>query len=57
VLGEQLASAESVDSALTRYQELWQPVITEKQQGRPARGGMVSAIVLAVAYGKVLQRE
>jgi hypothetical protein len=32
VLGEQLASAESIDSALTRYQELWQPVITEKQQ-------------------------
>ncbi|MGH3906571.1 MAG: FAD-dependent monooxygenase [Pseudonocardiaceae bacterium] len=32
VLGEQLASANSIDSALTRYQELWQPVITEKQQ-------------------------
>ncbi|HWM05934.1 MAG TPA: FAD-dependent monooxygenase [Actinophytocola sp.] len=32
VLGEQLVSAESIDSALTRYQELWQPVITEKQQ-------------------------
>jgi 2-polyprenyl-6-methoxyphenol hydroxylase-like FAD-dependent oxidoreductase len=29
---EQLVSAESIDSALTRYQELWQPVITEKQQ-------------------------
>ncbi len=32
VLGEQLASADSVDAALARYQQLWQPVITEKQQ-------------------------
>ena len=38
VLGEQLASAESIDSALTRYQELRQPVITEKQQA--ARRGV-----------------
>lgn len=32
VLGEQLASADSVDAALARYQQLWQPVIAEKQQ-------------------------
>lgn len=32
VLGEQLASANSVDAALAHYQQLWQPVITEKQQ-------------------------
>ncbi|MQA88146.1 MAG: FAD-dependent oxidoreductase [Streptosporangiales bacterium] len=32
VLGEQLASADSVDSALARYQKVWQPVVTEKQQ-------------------------
>jgi 2-polyprenyl-6-methoxyphenol hydroxylase-like FAD-dependent oxidoreductase len=32
VLGEQLASSDSVDAALARYQHLWQPVITEKQQ-------------------------
>ena len=32
VLGEQLASANSVDAALAQYQQLWQPVITNKQQ-------------------------
>ena len=32
VLGDQLASANSVDAALAHYQQLWQPVITEKQQ-------------------------
>jgi 2-polyprenyl-6-methoxyphenol hydroxylase-like FAD-dependent oxidoreductase len=32
VLGEQLAKAESVGSALARYQHLWQPVTIEKQQ-------------------------
>lgn len=32
VLGEQLMQADSVDAALRRYAELWQPVITEKQQ-------------------------
>ncbi|HEX8761972.1 MAG TPA: FAD-dependent monooxygenase [Pseudonocardiaceae bacterium] len=32
VLGEQLASSDSVDAALARYQHLWQPVTTEKQQ-------------------------
>ncbi|MGH3917978.1 MAG: FAD-dependent monooxygenase [Pseudonocardiaceae bacterium] len=31
VLGERLASADSIEAALARYQELWQPVITEKQ--------------------------
>ncbi|MGH3834648.1 MAG: FAD-dependent monooxygenase [Pseudonocardiaceae bacterium] len=32
VLGEQLATTDSIDAALARYQELWQPVITDKQQ-------------------------
>ncbi|MGH3926673.1 MAG: FAD-dependent monooxygenase, partial [Pseudonocardiaceae bacterium] len=32
VLAEQLASADSVDQALARYQEQWQPVVTAKQQ-------------------------
>ncbi|MDQ4031444.1 MAG: hypothetical protein M3332_03940 [Actinomycetota bacterium] len=32
LLGEQLASADSIDAALAHYQQLWQPVITEKQQ-------------------------
>lgn len=32
ILGEQLASADSVDAALASYQQLWQPVITKKQQ-------------------------
>lgn len=32
LLGEQLASTGSVDAALTGYQQLWQPVIAEKQQ-------------------------
>ncbi|MGH3671127.1 MAG: FAD-dependent monooxygenase, partial [Pseudonocardiaceae bacterium] len=32
LLGEQLASAPSIGSALARYQQLWQPVIAEKQQ-------------------------
>ncbi|MGH3776045.1 MAG: FAD-dependent monooxygenase [Pseudonocardiaceae bacterium] len=31
VLGEQVASADSIETALARYQQLWQPVITEKQ--------------------------
>jgi 2-polyprenyl-6-methoxyphenol hydroxylase-like FAD-dependent oxidoreductase len=38
LLGEQLASADSVDAALASYQQLWQPVITEKQ--RVARRGV-----------------
>ena len=37
VLGEQLAAADSIEAALARYQELWQPVIAEKQ--RVARRG------------------
>jgi 2-polyprenyl-6-methoxyphenol hydroxylase-like FAD-dependent oxidoreductase len=37
VLGAQLASADSLDAALTRYQQVWQPVIAEKQ--RIARRG------------------
>ncbi|MBA8822739.1 2-polyprenyl-6-methoxyphenol hydroxylase-like FAD-dependent oxidoreductase [Saccharopolyspora lacisalsi] len=32
VLGEQLATADSVEDALTEYQRLWQPVATEKQR-------------------------
>ncbi|HEY3895899.1 MAG TPA: FAD-dependent monooxygenase [Pseudonocardiaceae bacterium] len=32
LLGEQLANARSIDGALARYQQLWQPVIAEKQQ-------------------------
>ncbi len=32
VLGEQLEKADSIDAALARYQELWQPVIAEKQE-------------------------
>ena len=28
LLGEQLASADSIDAALAHYQQLWQPVIT-----------------------------
>lgn len=32
VLGGQLASADSIDTALTRYQRLWQPVVVEKQR-------------------------
>ncbi len=32
VLGEQLASADSIDAALTRYQQQWQPLMAEKQQ-------------------------
>jgi 2-polyprenyl-6-methoxyphenol hydroxylase-like FAD-dependent oxidoreductase len=31
VLGEQLASADSIETALDRYQQLWQPMITDKQ--------------------------
>lgn len=32
VLGEQLATADSIATALARYEGLWQPVVTEKQQ-------------------------
>ncbi|MGQ0717977.1 MAG: FAD-dependent monooxygenase [Pseudonocardiales bacterium] len=32
VLGEQLATADTIEAALVRYQELWQPVIKDKQQ-------------------------
>lgn len=32
VLAEQLAGTDSVDEALVRYQEQWQPVVTAKQQ-------------------------
>ena len=32
VLGEQLASTDFVEAARAHYQQLWQPVITEKQQ-------------------------
>lgn len=32
VLGDQLATTDSVDTALARYEQLWQPVIAEKQQ-------------------------
>lgn len=38
VLGEQLATAGPIESAFGRYQELWQPVVTEKQ--RVARRGV-----------------
>lgn len=40
VLGEQLASANSVDAALAHYQQRWQPVITPDAAGRSARSGM-----------------
>lgn len=32
VLGEYLATAASVDTALARYEQRWRPVVTEKQQ-------------------------
>lgn len=32
LLAEQLASTDLIDAALARYQRLWQPLITEKQQ-------------------------
>jgi deazaflavin-dependent oxidoreductase (nitroreductase family) len=32
VLGEHLAAADSVGTALTRYEQVWRPVISEKQQ-------------------------
>lgn len=32
MLGDQLATTDSVDTALARYEQLWQPVIAEKQQ-------------------------
>ena len=32
VLGEQLASADSIDDALARYEHVWRPVVAEKQR-------------------------
>ena len=32
VLGEQLATADSIDAALARYQQVWRPVVEEKQR-------------------------
>lgn len=32
VLGEQLASAASIDDALARYEDLWRPVVVDKQR-------------------------
>jgi deazaflavin-dependent oxidoreductase (nitroreductase family) len=32
VLGEHLATAESIETGLARYEQVWRPVITEKQQ-------------------------
>ena len=37
VLGEQLATADSIETALARYEQVWRPVIAEKQ--RVARRG------------------
>jgi deazaflavin-dependent oxidoreductase (nitroreductase family) len=32
VLGEQLATADSIEAALARYEQVWRPVVTEKQR-------------------------
>jgi deazaflavin-dependent oxidoreductase (nitroreductase family) len=32
VLGEQLATADSIDAALARYEQVWRPVVEEKQR-------------------------
>lgn len=32
VLAEQLARADSIETGLDRYEQLWQPVVAEKQQ-------------------------
>ena len=32
LLGEQLAAAASIDAALARYQQIWQPFVTDKQR-------------------------
>jgi 2-polyprenyl-6-methoxyphenol hydroxylase-like FAD-dependent oxidoreductase len=61
VLGEQLATAPSMDVALARYQQLWQPVVEEKQRvGRrgagwflPASAGQLWLRRLAIRLGSL----